>query len=207
MNKVRVFLADDKNNDALSKALAEYKNIYIAGTAARVKDILPRLKQSSPQVIILDLKWFGSDEAGWKIIEKINHWNPYIKIIIHTSYPDIAKGRAIPPNAQVVFKSEPFDNLIEAIMKRSSVSSIGTNSDLLDKIHLLRLLLAIFALLLITTGVIAHFMGIENTQSLISLTLTALFGITAMTLLINSAKQADQTILSVIEQVIGRLRS
>lgn len=71
--KIKVLLADDTliAREGWKKILEMANDIEVVGDAKTATETLRKVKELNPDVLLMDLKWFGDETAGWTTIREI----------------------------------------------------------------------------------------------------------------------------------------
>jgi len=117
MNKIRVLVVDDKTvvREGLAAILANYSDIEVVGQAADGIQALEGIKQTKPNVVLLDLVMPGLD--GLATIPRIKEIAPDTRILVVTSYAESDRVyQAIKAGALgYTLKDATRDQLLQAI--------------------------------------------------------------------------------------------
>ena len=87
-NKTRILIADDHRliRNALKNILNHQPDMEIVGEAQNSEEVFAQIKQSSPDLIILDLNMPEKD--GLEILQELRAQKNTIPVIILTLYPE-----------------------------------------------------------------------------------------------------------------------
>ena len=90
-DEIRVFLADDQEicREGYSRLLENTGNIVVVGVASTAQEVRDRIIELKPDVLIIDLKWYGDDTAGVTAIREVKQAAPEVKIIAITVYEQL----------------------------------------------------------------------------------------------------------------------
>ncbi len=85
---IGVLVADDTliARNGLRTVLETADDIKVMGEVDNHLKILDAVTELSPDIVIIDLKWFGDETAGWTTIKKIKGVYPDVKFIAVTGY-------------------------------------------------------------------------------------------------------------------------
>jgi NarL family two-component system response regulator LiaR len=117
MNKIRVLVVDDETvvREGLAAILANYQDIQVIGQAGDGLQAMETIRQSKPDVVLLDLAMPNQD--GFTTIPKIKEIAPDTRILVVTGYADNEKVyQAIKAGALgYIVKDATRDQLLQAI--------------------------------------------------------------------------------------------
>jgi DNA-binding NarL/FixJ family response regulator len=109
------------------KAILETaKDIEVVDEARSSDEAIQKALELSPDVLLMDLKWFGDRSAGLTAIKKIKASKPEVKIIAITAYEDmIYEARAVGADLAITkdFTREQLLNRIHEIVWGKIASS------------------------------------------------------------------------------------
>jgi len=82
MEKIKIILTDDHQlfRDGIKSLLQTTQHIEIVGEASKGKKLLELLKQSTPDILILDITL--PDISGIEITRQVSHDYPHLKVLI-----------------------------------------------------------------------------------------------------------------------------
>jgi DNA-binding NarL/FixJ family response regulator len=82
MEKIKIILTDDHQlfRDGIKSLLQTTQHIEIVGEASKGKELLELLKQSTPDILILDITL--PDLSGIEITRQVSHDYPHLKVLI-----------------------------------------------------------------------------------------------------------------------------
>jgi len=115
--KTRVLIAEDTEigRRGLRDMFETADDILLVGETDSVHSIPRLIQELSPDVLLMDLKWYDDDSAGWIKIREIKRETPEIKVIAITAYPNL-KAEAWKAGAdQVITKNLRRDDLLDLI--------------------------------------------------------------------------------------------
>lgn len=114
---IKVFLADDQliAREGWKRILESSKDIEIIGEAITAHEAPRLVNESQPDILLMDLKWFGDESAGWTAIKDIKRQNKKTKIIAVTAYENLIKDAKNNGADAVLIKNFTRDELISLI--------------------------------------------------------------------------------------------
>ncbi len=86
--KIKVFLADDTliAREGWRGIIGVTQDIQVVGEAETALEILRKVGESKPDVLLMDLHWTGDDDVGWQTIRELRQNYPGLRIIAMTAY-------------------------------------------------------------------------------------------------------------------------
>lgn len=116
-NKIRVLIAEDTEigRRGLRDMFETSNDIYLVGDTDSVHSVNRLIQELSPDVLLMDLKWFDDDTAGWIKIKELRKGNPNLKIVAITAYPGLITDAWKAGADQVVSKNLKREELLEVI--------------------------------------------------------------------------------------------
>src|SRR5690242_4194017 len=95
--KIKVLLADDTliAREGLKMILATADDIVVIGEASSPHETIRKVLDLKPDVLLMDLKWFGDETAGWTAIREIKTAFPHAKIIAITAYENLIRDARV----------------------------------------------------------------------------------------------------------------
>jgi two-component system response regulator DevR len=114
---IRVMIADDTDiaREGMRRILAAEADIEIVGEGATVHETIQKVHELRPDVLLLDLKWFGDEGAGIDVIRRLASEVPETKIIAITIYPHLIEPAKNAGALAALTKEVPKQQLIEEI--------------------------------------------------------------------------------------------
>jgi DNA-binding NarL/FixJ family response regulator len=115
--RITVLVAEDTDMGriGLRNMLATAKDIQIVGETNSVYSVGRLIKELSPDLLLMDLRWYDDDSAGWIQIREIKRENPELKVIAITAYPNLIADAWKAGADQVVSKNLRLEELLELI--------------------------------------------------------------------------------------------
>lgn len=124
-SRISVLLADDTliAREGWKRILETAGNIAVVGEAASPIEVTKKIQELKPDVVLMDLRWFGDDTAGQAAIRDIKFLSDDTKIIAITAYENLIQGaRMAGADAALTktFTREELLSLIEIIAARDN---------------------------------------------------------------------------------------
>lgn len=90
---IKVLLADDTliAREGWKKILETADDIEVVGEAESAQETPRKVLELAPDVLLMDLKWFGDPTAGWVAIKEIKTAHPEVKVIAVTAYEELIR--------------------------------------------------------------------------------------------------------------------
>jgi DNA-binding NarL/FixJ family response regulator len=135
--KIKILLADDTliAREGWKKILETAKDIEIVGDAKSAVETLRKVKELKPDILLMDLNWFGDDTAGWTTIREIKQGNN-VKIIAVTAFENLIRDARLVGADSALLKTFTREQLLDEIHEqaaRRSESSISPQSILMGE--------------------------------------------------------------------------
>lgn len=114
---IRVLLADDTliAREGWKTILSTSKNIQVIGEAGNIPEVVSMVRELSPDVLLMDLRWFGDETAGWSTIRMIKSSQPKVRVIAITAYENLIKDARRAGADAALTKTFTRDELINQI--------------------------------------------------------------------------------------------
>lgn len=134
--RIKVLLADDTliAREGWKKILETANDIGVVGDAKTAAETLRKVKELRPDVLIIDLKWFGDETAGWTAIRQIKQ-ECKVKIIAVTAYESLIKDARLAGADSALLKTFTREELLGEIREQASQLSEMPASPLLIPMH------------------------------------------------------------------------
>jgi DNA-binding NarL/FixJ family response regulator len=115
---IRVIIADDTDiaREGMRRILATEANIEIVGEGTTMAGTIQKVRELHPDVLLLDLKWFGDESAGIDAIRQLTIEIPETRIIAVTIYPHLVERAKSAGARSALNKEVPKQRLIEEIL-------------------------------------------------------------------------------------------
>lgn len=132
--RIRVLLADDTliAREGWKKILETASDIDIVGEAETAAMTVDKANELKPDVLLMDLLWFGDDTAGWRAIREIKQKNrANIRVIAITAYERLIADARRAEADSVLEKTFTREQLLNEIRVQASRSkdTISTSND------------------------------------------------------------------------------
>ena len=118
MNKtITVLIADDTDVGifGLRSIFDTTNEISVIGATQSVYEIPRMIGELSPDVLIMDLKWYQDNVAGWMTIKEIREADTPVKIIALTAYENLMQDAWRQGADAVIAKTYTRDQLIALV--------------------------------------------------------------------------------------------
>lgn len=114
---IRVLIADDTDiaREGLRRILAAEADMEVIDEGATLNATVQKVHELRPDVLLLDLKWFGDETAGIQAIRRLKKEVPETKIIAITVYPHLIEPAKQAGALVALTKEVPKRNLIDEI--------------------------------------------------------------------------------------------
>lgn len=128
--RITVLVAEDTEMGTigLRNMLATAKDIQIVGETNSVYAVGRLIKELSPDLLLMDLRWYDDDSAGQVQIREVKRENPELKVIALTAYPNLIADAWKAGADQVVSKNLRLEELLD-LVRTVSVRNIPFPSE------------------------------------------------------------------------------
>jgi len=151
-NKINIFLVDDHQivRDGIKSLLMDSAEIHIAGEAMNGLELMEKLKQTKPDVILMDISL--PDVSGIELTKQVTQQFPEIKVVILSMYTQeefitnaIAAGAKgyLPKNTtkqellnaiiSVYNDKEYYNDAVSEIILGNYISSVRKSKDIISE--------------------------------------------------------------------------
>ena len=122
---IRIVIADDTDiaREGMRRILATEADIEVVGEGATVHETIQKVHDLRPDVLLLDLKWFGDESAGIDAVRRLGSEVPETKIVAITVYPHLIERARGAGAVAALEKEVPKRQLIEEIRSVHAVPS------------------------------------------------------------------------------------
>jgi two-component system, NarL family, response regulator YdfI len=120
--KITVVLADDTliAREGWKKILETSEEIKVIGEARTASQATKIAAELKPQVMLMDLKWFGDETAGWTAIKEIKKDSPEVKIVAVTAYENLIRDARLAGADSAMLKTFTRQELLDEILEQAS---------------------------------------------------------------------------------------
>jgi DNA-binding NarL/FixJ family response regulator len=120
-SKIKVLLADDTliAREGWKKILETARDIEIVGDAKSAVETLRKVKELKPDILLMDLNWFGDDTAGWTAIREIKQGSN-VKIIAVTAFENLIRDARLVGADSALLKTFTREQLLDEIHEQAS---------------------------------------------------------------------------------------
>ena len=106
----------------MSRILGRDARIEIVGEGSTISETIQKVHELRPDILLLDLHWFGDDAAGIGAIERLRSEVPDTKIIAISVYPNLIEPARNAGAMAALNKEVPMKQLIEEICSVHALS-------------------------------------------------------------------------------------
>jgi DNA-binding NarL/FixJ family response regulator len=119
---ISVVIADDTliAREGWKKILETTNDIRVIGEAKTASETLKRIQELKPDVLLMDLKWFGDETAGWTSIREIKEANKGIRIIAVTAFESLIRDARMAGADSALLKTFTREELLDEIRVQAS---------------------------------------------------------------------------------------
>ena len=123
---IRVAVVDDHPHVAIAlrAMLDKSPDIQLVAESRRGGDVPSLVRQSRPDVLLLDLKWFGDESAGIDAIRRLASEVPETRVVAITVYPHLIELAKSAGALAALNKEVPKQQLIEEIRSVHAASNL-----------------------------------------------------------------------------------
>jgi DNA-binding NarL/FixJ family response regulator len=120
--KITILVADDQliAREGLTTILETSEEIKVIGEARTTIEAIEKSGELTPDILLMDLKWFGDDNAGWTAISEIKRKHLKTKIIALTAYGKLIRGAKLAGADAALLKTFTRDELLNEIFSQIS---------------------------------------------------------------------------------------
>ena len=119
--KIKVLLADDTliAREGWKRILETASDIEIVGEARSAVETKRKVKELAPDVLLMDLLWFGDESAGWAVIREIKQ-EFKVKIIAVTAYENLIRDARLAGADSALLKTFSREELLTEIREQAT---------------------------------------------------------------------------------------
>ncbi len=119
--KIRILLADDTliAREGWKKILETANDIDVIGDAETAAETFRRVKELKPDVLLIDLKWYGDETAGWTTIREIKKEIGNVKIIAVTAHENLIRDARLAGADSALLKTFTREELFKEIREQA----------------------------------------------------------------------------------------
>jgi DNA-binding NarL/FixJ family response regulator len=119
--RIKVLLADDTliAREGWKKILETASDMEVVGEARSAVETKRKVKELSPDVLLMDLYWFGDESAGWSSIREIKQ-EYKVKIIAVTAYENLIRDARLAGADSAMLKTFTREELLTEIREQAS---------------------------------------------------------------------------------------
>ena len=119
---ISVVIADDTliAREGWKKILETANDIRVIGEAKTASETLKKVKELEPEVLLMDLKWFGDETAGWTAVREIKEECPGVKIIAVTAFESLIRDARMAGADSALLKTFTREELLDEIRVQAS---------------------------------------------------------------------------------------
>jgi len=119
--KIKVLLADDTliAREGWKRILETASDIEIVGEARSAVETKRKVKELAPDVLLMDLLWFGDESAGWAVIREIKQ-EYKVKIIAVTAYENLIRDARLAGADSALLKTFSREELLMEIREQAT---------------------------------------------------------------------------------------
>ena len=119
---IRIFLADDTliAREGWKKILESAGDMKIVGESNSAQETARMVSEISPDILLMDLKWFGDESAGSTAIREVKSCCPNVKIIAVTAYENLIRDARNAGADAALTKTFTKDDLLSLIRELSN---------------------------------------------------------------------------------------
>jgi DNA-binding NarL/FixJ family response regulator len=148
---IKVLLADDTliAREGWKKILETADDIVVVGEVTLAHETPHKVLELQPDILLMDLKWFGDDTAGWTAIKEIKSSFPSTKVVAVTAYENLIHDARMAGADAALTKTFTRDDLLGLIRELAARSfnfqvpeTKNTHAELTTREHEVLLLMA-----------------------------------------------------------------
>ncbi len=115
--RIQIIIADDQDiaREGMRRILSNEQEFEIIGVAAILPDVIQKVRNLKPDILLIDLQWLGDEIGGIETIRQLTQEIPETKIIAITVYRHLIEPARNAGAKAAVTKDIPMRQLIEEI--------------------------------------------------------------------------------------------
>ena len=127
-HRIRIIIADDQDiaREGMRRILSNEQEFELVGVVAVLPDVIQKVHDLKPDILLLDLQWLGDEIGGIETIRRLAHEVPDTKIIAITVYRHLIQLARNAGAKAAVTKDIPMKQLIDEI---KGIHRIPSTSD------------------------------------------------------------------------------
>lgn len=88
---LHILVADDQDVDVegLQKMISDAPDMQVVGLVQDLTALPGTIERGHPDVVVLDIDWFGDHTAGIRMIRQLREGYPQLAVVAVTVYPDL----------------------------------------------------------------------------------------------------------------------
>ena len=149
--RIKILLADDTliAREGWKKILESENDMVVIGEAITAGEVQRKVDQLRPDVLLMDLKWFGDETAGRTAIRGVKAYSPAVKIIAFSAFEELIRDARSAGADSALLKTFTRQELLDEIRAQAlpldeasiSHSPISIREGITDReLHILRLM-------------------------------------------------------------------
>ena len=121
LKTIRVLLADDTliAREGWKRILETASDMEVVGEARSAAETKRKVRDLQPDVLLMDLLWFGDESAGWAAIREIKQEHR-VKIIAVTAYENLIRDARLAGADSALLKTFTREELLTEMREQAS---------------------------------------------------------------------------------------
>jgi len=122
---IRILIADDHEHEraGLRRLLEPVEGFHIIGEADSAQLAVQMVQGQKPNIVLMDLVWYGDRTAGIAAIREIKSCAPWTKIVTITVYPELIESARRAGADMALFKDFTKAQLVSVLRSVYQLSS------------------------------------------------------------------------------------
>ena len=128
---ITVLVADDtqiSRNEGIKVLLSTAEDIQVVAEAETPLEAVAKVREFEPDIVLMDLKWFGNVEAGQTAIRQIKALKPKTKVIAMSAYDELLKDAQRAGAAIGIAKTSIGDDNLTKMIRDLYVQEYSTDA-------------------------------------------------------------------------------